>query len=495
MKLGRFRVANHPKKELICGLFLATVFWLEILCCPRLGWADDQNLTRLLSEGAFLSSSNVKDFQDVLIAPLASYAENSLFAARVAGETTENWSFSTAWNQASRDNERHFTVGTEGELLKDGLPAPMAFYGFPFGFQSIDSGSEVERGRKILWNVNSIPSIDPQQLYGFELLWFGKKAIARQASGLYFREHLQGKELKFTDQASGELFLPRADRPIEWRELFQILRPAVVFGYTSLTYRYRGDVEDDVWSFSPVLGRSRKILESNRTDSILGGSISLNDLFVVSGRPQQYMAKFVGEKRVLASFPQRESLKLEPEVMGEGEALFTARGYYRNRKGQNASVLWNADSGTFVGLPGWIPATVKLVPRDLLIVELNPKDPFAQHGTEVLFVDKRTFLPFYKVIYDRKGVFTRFLIASWNLILSNDERVRFPALSFVLAIEKSGDSAQAFEVQYLRRLPGESVLRKKLDRLFDIREHDKRTAKSTPTPVATLENLSEEVSE
>jgi hypothetical protein len=441
----------------------------------------------------FLSSSNVKEFEGLLIAPLASLAENSLFAARVAQELEEQWRFSTAWNQASRENERHFSLGAEGELIKDGLAAPPAIFGFPFGFQGVESGSDAERGRKILWNVLSIASIDPQQLYGFELLWFGNKGITRQASGLYFREHLQGRELQFAEKA--ELSLPRSNQPVEWRELFQLLRPAIVFGYTSLTYRYKGGAEDDLWTFSPVLGRSRKVLESNRTDSILGGSLTLNDLFLVSGRSELYSPTLVGEKRILSPFPQRESLKPEPEVMGEGEALFTARGYYRNRQGQNASVLWNADSGTFIGLPGWIPSTIKLVPRDLFIVELNPRDPFAQHGTEVLFVDKQTFLPFYKVVYDRRGVFLRFLIASWNLVTGSDERVRFPALSFVLAIEKSGDKAQAFEVQYVRRLTGESVLRKKLERLFDIREHDKRAPKSAPTPAVPSESVVKEVSE
>lgn len=461
--------------------FVAAICCLSVTPLSSLSAQEPDALRKIPTDpqrAVYLSAANLKDFEELLIAPVADFVRKGLFAAKLARTPQENWSFSALWNQATRDNEKLFTIGPQGELLRasDRQAVTSGVIGFPF---FVDS-SENEAGQKILWNLSSVPSMDPQALLGMELVWFGRKAITRQASGLFLREYLKGGVLKKPENIEGDpLSLPRFGAPIEFRELLQLLRPAVVFGYASLTYRYKDRSEDDFWTFSPVLGRSRRALESNRSDAILGGELSLDDFFLFSGRPERFTAKVVAEKTILAPFPQRELLKLEPESTGEGEAesLLTARGGYRNRKGQNVTVLWNADTGTFVGMPGWIPATIHLIPRSVWILEVNPKDPFSSHGTEVLVVDRETFIPFYKVVYDKKGYFSRFCMASWMLLSSQDERVRFPVPTFVLGVERGGEHGQALEVPYVRHLTNESTLKKKLELLFDIREHDKRMAK------------------
>jgi len=489
------------------GTFAVTLLLPLLLDCSRAVAAEPEPVLPYIPTGGenvrplFLSNSNLAQFQDFLIAPLSNLVERGMFTARLTRAVEQNWSFSPLWNQASRENERNFTIDPQGEIVRNGAeggPA-LAYIGFPFGLgRSLSEEPDPKKkGQKLLWNVASIPGIESQALFGVELLWFGRKTITRQASGLYLRQYLQGKIIpQPEDPGNDPLSLPKFGKPIDWREILQIVSPPVVFGYTNLTYRYRGALEDDFWIFSPVLGRSRKALESNRGDLIIEGELSLDDLFLFSGRPASYNAAIVGEKTVLAPFPQREALRLELEPIHESEetttpsSLLTARGPYRNRKGQNVSVLWNADSGIFIGAPGWLPTTIQLIPRKLWVLEINPKDPFSTHGTELLFVDQESMLPFYKVVYDQKGLFNRFIMCAWNLVSGADERNRFPVPAFILGIDRKGEHAQAFEVQYVRKLSAESELTKKMELLFDIREHDKRAPKKEPAaggPVAESE--------
>jgi len=484
--------------------FGVTLVSLAITLSAAFAEDNSELLRKLPVEGGkalYISGANAKEFEEILIAPLATLFQKNLFAARVQRTLSENFSYSQLWLQASKDNERNYDIGNEGQIvsLTDGSSVAGSIVGFPFGLEENISKEEdpKKKGQKILWNVSALPGMDPQQLHGIEVLWFGRKNITRQASGLFMREYLQGRVLNSAKtETAPELFLPKLGTPVEWRELLQLLRPAVVFGYANLTYRYTGSAEDDFWTYSPVLGRSRKSLESNRSDPLLGGELSLNDLQMFSDRASQVAATVVAEKMILSPFPQKIGLKLEPEALDDsGESLLTARGYYRNRSGQNASVQWNAETGTFIGMPGWVPTTIQLVPRQVWVIELNPKDPFSSHGTEVLFVDQETFLPLYKVIYDRKGFFFRFVVASYNLIQSNDERLRFPVPSFILAIDRQSEKAQALEVQYVRKLNSESTLKKKIELLFDIREHDKRSPKKENSSGAEANEPLEEPTE
>lgn len=461
-----------------------------------------------------LNATNLEKYQNFLIAPIASLVQQGLFSARLTREPGQNLNPSSLWLQASRENEKNFRLGADGWIQRqpETVGEVTSYTGFPFGTADVIA-SEPDlklKGQKILWSLSALPGVDSQLLYGIEMTWFDRNRTTKSATGLYYREYLQGKiipppapvskegepregeHLLDTKEPSAEqMFLPKFSKALDWRELFQLLQPAVVFGYASVTYRYRELVEDDSWTFSPVLGRSRRVLESNRSDPILGSQLSLNDLFLFSARPHRVKAEVVAEKYLMAPFSLRDQMRLESES-DEGEpvadgtvnsaSIPTARGFYRNRKGHSVGVLWNAETGLFPGLPGWLPTTIQLSPRKLWVVEISPLDPFSANGTEVLFVDQQTFLPFYKATYDRKGSFLRWSMMAWSMVVGKDERTRLPVPLFVLSVDKTGEHATSIETQYVRRLIADTQLRRKVNLLFDIREHDKRAPKKETPP-------------
>ena len=468
--------------------------------------------TSLNDKPIILTAENLSTYQEFLIAPLASLVEQGLFTARLSRDPGQNFSLPAIWVQASRENEKSFTLSPEG--LPTRMPGfegdATAFSGFPFGNPDAIAAEKDPKvkGKKLLWNLMALPGVDPQLLYGIELSWFNRKGFTKQARGLFYREYLQGKIIPEpapapaspSDPSSvipaasvdANMYLPKFGKALDWRELLQLLQPAVIFGYASVSYRYREPVDDDIWIYSPVLGRSRRVLDSNRTDSILGSELTLDDLFLTSRKPDRVKAEVVAEKTIFVPFSLKEELRLESEHSETGQiesgqhstdTIPTGRGAYRNRKGFSVGVLWNAESGIFPGLPGWVPTTIQLSPRKVWVVEMQPLDPFAADGTEVLFVDQQTFLPFYKVTYGRKGNFVRWAMATWSPVIGEDERVRFSIPLFIVSIQKGGEQATAIETQYIRRLIGEPALKRKLNFLFDIREHDKRAPKrETPVP-------------
>lgn len=467
-----------------------------------------------------LSAANIEKYQNFLIAPIASLVQQGLFSARLTRDPGQNLNPSSLWLQASRENEKNFRIGSDGWIQRqpETVGEVTSYTGFPFGTAEIVAAeSDLKlKGQKILWSLAALPGVDSQLLYGIEMTWFDRNRSIKTATGLYYREYLQGKIIPapptakdgngttdVKDHLIDPLFLPKFSKALDWRELFQLLQPAVVFGYASVTYRYREPIEDDSWTYSPVLGRSRRVLESNRSDPILGSELSLNDLFLFSARPSRVKAEVVAEKYLMAPFSLRDQMRLESES-DEGEptadgtvnpaSIPTARGYYRNRKGHSVGVLWNAETGLFPGLPGWIPTTIQFSPRKVWIVETSPLDPFSANGTEILFVDQQTFLPFYKVTYDRKGSFLRWSMMAWSIVVGGDERTRLPVPLFIVSVDKTGEHATSIETQYVRRLIADTQLRRKVNLLFDIREHDKRAPKKE-TPPSEQSEVEKEVKE
>jgi len=498
----------------MCVIRITFLFYLNLLF-STITFAQSSETTELEALKALVLPATIEDkpvvltqenlgkYQSFLIAPMASLVQQGMFSARLVRETGQNLNPSSLWLQASRENEKNFRLGSDGWIQRqpDTVGEVTSYTGFPFGTADAIANEPDPKikGQKIVWSLSAVPGIDAQLLYGIEMSWFDRNRTTKQATGLYYREYLHGKIIPpppvdpvGKDPQSERLYLPKFSKALDWRELFQLLQPAVVFGYASVTYRYREPIEDDTWTYSPVLGRSRRVLESNRTDPILGSELNLNDLFMLSIRQNRVRAEVVAEKFVLAPFSLRDQMRFEiesddgeltPDGTANAASIPTARGYYRNRKGHSVGVLWNAETALFPGLPGWIPTTIALAPRKVWVVETHPLDPFSTDGTEVLFVDQQTFLPFYKVTYDRKGSFLRWSMMAWSIVVGGDERTRSPVPLFIVSVNKTGEHATSIETQYVRRLIADTQLRRKVNLLFDIREHDKRAPKKeTPPP-------------
>lgn len=435
-------------------------------------------------EGAklFISSKNVSLFHEILIAPLAAWLKEGKLIIRVVKDLNFPWSYLPPWDGAGSAEDYYSLKSDRSLLLKDSNGAER---GFPFGSaQQISEEKDPEaKAYKILWNEAYAQRMGRSVLYELDLSWVGAQSLLRYSTGGLFKYYPQVEAAEQDD-----LFM---------QEAFQLLDPPVVFGFSSITWRYLSGEEDRMWIYSPVTGRDRMLLSSNRSDNIVGSIITSDDVFVWSGKVQAFNAKVVDERVLLAPFSSLRvydtaasdyfapgvkamgSVSAHPTEEAETEETGKAsniharvvRAPYQTRAGTPSIVLWNHQSKRLPRAAPWAPVSVFFVPRDFWILELSPRDPFYTTGKMILAVDKQSMLPFYKVVYDRDGSLLKTVIGSWGLARETEASPRFPFAAFVLVVHAKENKVSTLTTQQVAFVENLSDEGKELLELLDIAKY------------------------
>lgn len=487
-------------KHVLRGLSLLGLS-LSSLCCFSGGSAADAqaiptaalpsgspNLPPANSEKLFLSKSNLEQFQNALVAPLAEWVKEGRFVAPVVRESGFAWDLSTEWRSSTAQNSTIFELDEQHGLRLKG--APGVELGFPFGdAASINAEQDkVRRAYKILWNVALAESAASDLLYSLELSWMSSQSLLRKATGMYYKQYFKDFSVMPAtavqlSSAGAELVGANSSQPptkedkILSRELLRFFSPPVVFGFSEIATRFYGQSEDKVWIFSPVTGRSRPVLQSNRSDALLGSVLNFDDLGVWSGKIQSVAARLIEEKvllvplsssvvsevasrkvaRLAEAMTPEESASKPAEVKSTEEEILTVADTLQRRDGGATKVSWNYESARFPQAAAWLPTSFSLVPKRVWLIEMIPTDPYYLNGKEILIVDQESMLPVYKLVYDRDGSYKKTVIGGWNLASSADGKLRFPYAAFVVAVEHSSKVATAFSTLAVRTFLGKDT--------------------------------------
>lgn len=498
-------------------------------------------------ERLFITRENVALFHELLMAPLAAWVKEKKMVMSVVSHTNFRWTYSRAWMEASVAQVGKFDLDADHNLVAlSGQPAQ----GFPFG-DAEDINNEADSARrayKILWNISYAEASSGDVLYGTNLYWVGTQALLRKSVGQFYRRFslepnvitssvpatahspqkmspssvsVSAKNIDIqqtvplqpavADLQSPPLFGAKWD--IFRRDVLQLVSPPVVFGYATIGWRYRGTDDDALWMYSPVIERRRQLLDSNRSDSLLGGALTLDDLFVWSGKTQGVDARVVEDKILFVPFPalspyalvdEEISRKLSPvpnesslsstssvssltpspvpapkveisDAHVEYEKTKAVNGLFEGSDQKPETMLWNFTNKKFLNFAPWLPTEVRFVPRRVWILELSPRDPFYQSGRQILVVDQESMLPVYKVVYNRHGGYQRTIVGGWGLAATEDGSIRFPFSAYVLAVEQGFDPAVCVSHNYVRTFLGKRTkLSSDLDNLLHIEAHGRK---------------------
>lgn len=193
--------------------------------------------------------------------------------------------------------------------------------------------------------------------------------------------------------------------PQVFRERLRFTSPKVIQGYSWLSFRFFGDEEDYLLIASPLIKETRILTGSNRSDSLIGGLISLEDLFLLGAKPEYVSVSIQDEENLLLPFVDAYKI----EVTYECETLILNKEPERIQKTH---------------------PLLKWTPRRAKSVEVTIRDPFHEYGRILLFVDAELLVPTMAQIYDRNGKFKKFII------LGNQMSSRsFPVLKSVVSRE------------------------------------------------------------
>jgi len=419
----------------------------------------------LSPDGPILIDKNrISDFYDLLLAPIASWIDRGWVSIRATSRARFDWTYGADWERKSNANAT-IDIDTAGNLPFSEIDSYEG--GFPFGkADSLDRLEDPEeKALKILWNVISTSTVSGDALYGVDVSWFTYSSRKRRASALIYRQN--GMPLDAGRQG---------EDPVLGQEMFVLLTPPVVFGYSQILKRYLKEPADEIWAYSPVVGTGRKMFPANRGDGLIGSIISPDDFFVWSGKVQALQATVLDSKRLLVPFSSlkmygvdRErvaisssnfvkplslrNLVFDSQIKTRFEEVETVRGNLTDQKGNEVFVKFNVDTRVDKTGASWMPTSLKFVPRDTWIIEVKSQNPYSVAGREIVVVDKISMLPIYKIVYDQAGEYLRTVVGSWALALGRGN-TQFPLLTSLLVVDGRSREAAVLETTYARTFYG-----------------------------------------
>jgi hypothetical protein len=267
---------------------------------------------------------------------------------------------------------------THGELrIKDlkGLPRPLFI-----SPQSV-GGDVNQAAYKILWNTAAL-----NWNYGY---------LSSAMSVLLFKApDSEPKKIEFDIERvyPRKLGLEPGGLDPVFRERISANKPEAIRGLAWLTLRFFGAESDFVWASSPVINRIRQLTGSNRSDQIFTGAFSPDDLWVWSGKVELVEPTNLTLLPILV--PVIESANLKPDK-NSGCISYLYQGDNVNRL--------NYQTSRFKGAGSWVPTDITMVLRQVWRIELVTRDPFSLDTRQMLYIDRESGLPIYRVVWDQAG--------------------------------------------------------------------------------------------
>lgn len=342
------------------------------------------------------------------------------------------------------------------EQYNDRLIAPIASWVesdiFRFKVLEKEISQESVNQDLVIQKVIESQNIAKNVIYDADFAWLTGENLLRKAKVIFYRKY--------------SAFPPDQQQDILYEEVFRFIEPAVVNSYSTQSFRFTKEDNDQISHYSPVVGAVRPIQTANRSDSIIDGEITLDDIFVFSANPRQFNFKLVDQKVLYVPFASEASQAVEkaaPLFSYKNNAMerfdLTSSSSYPTLVGKQSSVeqrsltLWNYEVKAFSSHAAWLPLTVVFEPRKVLIYELSSKDPFYLSGKQFLIVDALNGLPYYKLVYSHSGQFLKTVIGGWQKVSipeayasAIDNKASHFVPAFVLAVDSAARNATVLSV-------------------------------------------------
>ena len=300
--------------------------------------------------------------------------------------------------------------------------------GFPFGsVDEIASKGEALAGNEVLWNFATRRWSYPVMKSSFDISVVREQRLERRLQGSLTRWHPHEEG----EAAAAQVF----------REFIQMTSPEVVADYRFLSFRFLGNEEDLLWMYSPALKQVRQLTGPNRSDPLFRTGVSLDDLFLWSTKPETVGARLDKGITAFVPFMGLDLAKLsEPTGNDPCKEISIEPPLSASAAEGGAAALFPQE-----GAELFFPEGTVVVPRELVRVTLNPKDPFGQNGRVVLYLDKQLQIPVAKVVFDRSGQLWKIALAGLGISASENETRREPFLRFVVVSDRKSHTVTTLD--------------------------------------------------
>ncbi len=336
--------------------------------------------------GLLIKADNLSHWSELLTPELQKAVNSGSLILDVV--RAPNFKFTGSWwnNLALADadlldEQAHLSTSyrhTEGALFR--IPDQMA------DLEGFDT-------RKLLWNIQAYWWSARSFSANFQIDLIKEGQPRRTFSGDFSRIY----------PAS---LLPEDKTTQLFRERLSFAEPKIISNFAWLSFRFLGTDDDALWMYSPLLKKIRELTSSNRADPLPGSRFALEDLLIWSGQPANLETSidFIGYKLV----PFQSSNASQADQDADGCLLAHSPG------NQEAGAQLQVARGQNI-----------YAPRPVYQLVIKSGDSYSVYGRQVLYVDAETFLPYYKVVYDRAGGLLKIVTGIYAASSTADQNMIF----------------------------------------------------------------------
>jgi hypothetical protein len=367
-----------------------------------------------VSPGDVIDQTNWQKVQGLLPLPALDWVKKGEFVLRIG---TLNYDPTAYWTEAvvkSREtNKGKYALDPEGVIVDAATgESPKSIAGEPFPEVDLQ---EPQCAYKIMHNRlfygYTLGNID----YPFVASWVGEGGYEREVWAAFLQYPMVG---------SPAVAKAKNPKGIERYSIVRVLSPYDIAGTNVMTWRYLDGRQDMTYGYVPAIRRVRRMSPANRSDAFIGTDMCVDDAYGFDGKISSVNWKLVKQTEGLFPF-----LSERPQTLVQNE-----RGEWTTTKSIKP-VVYGYEKEGWQGAP-WAPTNLVWVKRKVIVLEIQPKDPYYNYGKQHLWMDAEVpFMCFYKIIHDRAGDYWKTVVLILNAFESEGREMKFLQGPGYLAID------------------------------------------------------------
>jgi hypothetical protein len=373
-----------------------------------------------------IDKSNYQQVQGLVPDPALKWFDKGDWMMRV-GDLDFDWSRTQPnWILESRTaNVAKYDLNDDSTIVdaKTGQPAGF-IQGIPF--PDIDP-KDPKAATKIMYNGSLVRQCNGPLRTGFRLSFLDGKSDKMERSILvnWWSYAFAGWPAAAT--------MPNPDS-LEFYSQILIKEPYDMAGTSLMTWRYLDSKPDMLFGYVPAIRRVRRLTPAGRSDAMFGSDFARDDGNYVGydGKIGDVEWKLVGETTILGGFnsatPQEINVNDSGEWVVQGmddRESYMAFGYEPYSKKYYSGEV-----------APWCQTNTVWTPRPVYIIEGRHKNPYYNYGRQIHWVDKETFVVYWKQIFDRADEYWKMFWTTWGVAASQDGKRAATILSSLVLDER-----------------------------------------------------------
>jgi len=172
---------------------------------------------------------------------------------------------------------------------------------------------------------------------------------------------------------------------------------------------------------------------ANRSDAFVGSDLCIDDANGYDGKVAAFEWKILGRQEAIVPFLDSEPAIIEQDEEGEWNSTRDVK-----------ELIYGYKKEGWQGAP-WAPTNMTWVKRPVILMEVEPKDPYYNYGTHYMWIDAETYACNYKVIHDRSGAYWKIFVKGDSGCVSKDKQLKLLTVAIQLMVDDRTDHASIIE--------------------------------------------------